>query len=372
MVKLKNFMKVCLIGNNLTSLILASILSKKNFNIKIYSKRDKKYKFKTRTVGITDHNLNYLSNYFKNINKITKPINEIKILIKNKKINEQILFNKDSRSLFHMVKYEKLFLHIKSKVTSSKNISFKYYKKDSELNNLVNDNKFTLIINCENSNILTKKHLKKAFFKNYRNKAFTTIIKHSKLKNNSATQIFTSDGPLAFLPLSDTSTSVVYSLEINEKRNINEKDVLKKIKCFNSIYKKISFNKLENFYLNFVLPKKYHTKEILFLGDSIHTIHPLAGQGLNMTIRDIIKLDEILEDKLNLGIDIDKSIYKEFENKTKSLNLLFSTGIDFIYEFFRFNKNFVPAVVSKKIFSFINKNSELKDLSIKYANSGNL
>ena len=63
MVKLKNFMKVCLIGNNLTSLILASILSKKNFNIKIYSKRDKKYKFKTRTVGITDHNLNYLSNY---------------------------------------------------------------------------------------------------------------------------------------------------------------------------------------------------------------------------------------------------------------------------------------------------------------------
>ena len=124
-------MKVCLIGNNLTSLILASILSKKNFNIKIYSKRDKKYKFKTRTVGITDHNLNYLSNYFKNINKITKPINEIKILIKNKKINEQILFNKDSRSLFHMVKYEKLFLHIKSKVTSSKNISFKYYKRDS-------------------------------------------------------------------------------------------------------------------------------------------------------------------------------------------------------------------------------------------------
>ena len=177
---------------------------------------------------------------------------------------------------------------------------------------------------------------------------------------------------MAFLPLSDTLTSVVYSLEINEKRNINEKDVLKKIKQFNSIYKKISFNKLENFYLNFVLPKKYHTKEILFLGDSIHTIHPLAGQGLNMTIRDIIKLDEILEEKLNLGIDIDKSIYKEFENKTKSLNLLFSTGIDFIYEFFRFNKNFVPAVVSKKIFSFINKNRELKELSIKYANYGNL
>ena len=53
-----------------------------------------------------------------------------------------------------------------------------------------------------------------------------------------------------------------------------------------------------------------------------------------MTIRDIIKLNKILEDKINLGLSIDKSVCKEFEQVAKSYNTTFSLGIDFIYEFF--------------------------------------
>ena len=40
----------------------------------------------------------------------------------------------------------------------------------------------------------------------------TTVIKHEKILNNVATQIFTKRGPLAFLPISKDSTSVVYSI----------------------------------------------------------------------------------------------------------------------------------------------------------------
>ena len=57
-------MKICLIGNNLTSLVLACILSKKNFHTEIYSLKSSKPNFKTRTLGITDHNLKYLKRYF--------------------------------------------------------------------------------------------------------------------------------------------------------------------------------------------------------------------------------------------------------------------------------------------------------------------
>ena len=39
-----------------------------------------------------------------------------------------------------------------------------------------------------------------------------TIITHEKILNNIAVQIFTKKGPLAFLPISDTQTSVVYSI----------------------------------------------------------------------------------------------------------------------------------------------------------------
>ena len=67
--KIKNFMKVCLIGNNLTSLILAYILSKKKFKVEVYSSKKEKFKSETRTLGITDFNLNFLEKFFKNISK---------------------------------------------------------------------------------------------------------------------------------------------------------------------------------------------------------------------------------------------------------------------------------------------------------------
>ena len=61
-----------------------------------------------------------------------------------------------------------------------------------------------------------------------------------------------------------------------------------------------------------------------------------------------------------------------FSVLSKSFNSVFSFGIDFIYEFFKFNKKFIPKNVSEKIFTFINKNQKIKNLSIKFANRGNL
>ena len=71
--------------------------------------------------------------------------------------------------------------------------------------------------------------------------AYTTLINHLKIKNNSAFQIFTKNGPLAFLPLSETQTSVVFSndTEKNYQQSIQsfiEKHNLKyKIKNFSEI-----------------------------------------------------------------------------------------------------------------------------------------
>ncbi len=87
-----------------------------------------------------------------------------------------------------------------------------------------------------------------------------------------------------------------------------------------------------------------------------------------MTIRDIIKLIKIIDQKVNLGLSLDKSMFKEFENKTKSYNAIFSFGIDFIHEFFKFNKNSIPKNISKKIFTLINSTPRIKKLGINLAN----
>ena len=58
-------------------------------------------------------------------------------------------------------------------------------------------------------------------------------------------------------------------------------------------------------------------------GDSLHKIHPLAGQGFNMILRDINILSKIIQDRIDLGLQIDHSIYEMFEKKTKHFNFIF-------------------------------------------------
>ena len=365
-------MKVCLIGNNLTSLILAHILSKQNFDIEIYSVKSKKRTFKTRTLGISNSNIKFLDIYFNNILKKTNIINEIKVLIDNKKTKDRILFKKKLTPLFHMVKYESLMSFVKAKIRSNKKIIHKFIKNNSSLNLLTKEKKFQIVINCENTNVFTQKFLKKKIFKNYLSKAFTTILTHKKIDNNQAVQVFTDNGPLAFLPLNNTTTSVVFSCDLKNISKISENIILNSIHKHNPKYKIISHEKLESFNLVLKLPKNYFYKNILFFGDSIHSIHPHAGQGFNMTIRDMITLEKIIKKRLNLGLAIDKNVSIEFEKSSKTKNSIFSFGIDFLHEFFRINKDFIPSTVSKRIFNFINNNNKIKQSMIKLANEGNL
>ena len=85
-------------------------------------------------------------------------------------------------------------------------------------------NKFDLIINSETQNKISKKIFFKRITKDYKSVAFTTIVKHQKCRNNKAVQIFTSCGPLAFLPYSNTETSIVFSV-LDEKKNKSEKEI---------------------------------------------------------------------------------------------------------------------------------------------------
>ena len=97
-------MKICIIGKNLTSIILAGIFTKKKFNTTIYYNKDSQKNFQTRTLGITQNNLEYLETYFKNLFKNTNPIENINLLIKNGKINGKM------KDLIAVSKIEKFLL----------------------------------------------------------------------------------------------------------------------------------------------------------------------------------------------------------------------------------------------------------------------
>ena len=115
--------------------------------------------------------------------------------------------------------------------------------------------------------------------------------------------------------------------------------------------------------------RNYYYKNILAFGDVLHKIHPLAGQGFNMTIRDIKQLSDVIQEKIDLGLQLDGIIFKEFENKTKDKNYVFSSGIDLVYKIFNVEKKFKEKYLSKAM-RYIGTNKKFMDTIIKYADKG--
>ena len=169
---------------------------------------------------------------------------------------------------------------------------------------------------------------------------------------------------MAFLPLSELETSIVYS--IKGKKNINLKELIKK---YNTKYSITNFGTSGSFELKSSNLRNYYHKNILAFGDLLHRLHPLAGQGFNMTIRDIRDLVYLIELKIKNGLELDNSICEDFQNMTRHKNYLFSSGIDLIYEFFNFERKMNNNMVSKSV-RFIGNNKFLNK-SLRYiANRG--
>ena len=88
-----------------------------------------------------------------------------------------------------------------------------------------------------------------------------------------------------------------------------------------------------------------------------------------MTIRDIKVLSNIIENKLDLGLQLDSSINREFEKNVKYKNFIFSNGIDLIHDVFNFERKTNNIALSKSI-QILGKNSSANKVFMKIADEG--
>ena len=367
-VTIKIIMNVCIIGEGLTALSLAKSLINKKINVHYYYKSRNINFSSNRTSGISKSNFEFFKDKIFQISKNNYwKINRIKIYTDKIDRENLLEFENGKNDLFYIIKNDELLKSLNSNIIKSKFFKKIILKKDINEESL-NKKKYDLIINCEANNFLAKKYFTKKISKNYYNVAYTTILKHEKIKNNTATQIFTKQGPIAFLPISDIETSVVYSIDIKNKK-FNNSDVIDLIKKNNPKYKINKIDKLNSFELSSSNLRNYYYKNILAFGDMLHRVHPLAGQGFKMTIRDLRILTKLIEDKIELGIQLDSLILDEFEKKTKDKNFVFSKAIDLIYESFNLDKK-VQNKSFSKILKNIGKNKNLKNYFIKLADTG--
>ena len=158
--------------------------------------------------------------------------------------------------------------------------------------------------------------------------------------------------------MSNTQTSIVFSNKSSTL--IDKKKFLEIINKYNNKYKISKISEVESFNIKFSVLRNYYYKNILSFGDLIHKVHPLAGQGFNMTIRDIKSLSNILDENINLGIDNGEIIAKKFQEKNKHLNFIYGLGIDSINSFFKID-NRLNNNLSEPIFKILKGNKLLNN-----------
>ena len=360
-------MNIALIGNNLANLVLSKILIKMGIKVCLYYYKNNFKISPTRTIAISKSNVDFLKEIGLDPSKFSWPVKNIKIFNEKNKSKEIIEFNYQDKYLFLLVKNNLFFNFLKKKLDKNKNFSRKILLDSFKLSKLLTS-KYDLIINSESNNTLSKKFFSKKIKKNYNSKAITSIINHEINNNETAFQVFTKFGPLAFLPYSKYQTSIVFSYN-KPNIKISDSEIKTLISNYNKFYKINSFSVFEKFNLNFSTSKNYYHKNLLCFSDNLHKVHPLAGQGFNMTLRDIKKLSQIIDERINLGLPLDSFVLREFCNKTKHINQLFSTGIDLIYEFFKFENKIANNYANQFVRYFAN-NKFFKNQVPKFADKG--
>ena len=386
--------KICIVGGGLTGLITAIALSKLNLKIDLVTNSTNRNIKTNRTIAISQQNYNFLKELnFSNFSKKDFwPCSGMKLYTESEEnsffeIFELDKHKKQGKEILYMVENSKIINFMMSNIKKNKLISIKTKKKISgiipsgtlkslKFHNNEDVAKYNLIIICAgNDSSLIKKIFKnEAFQYSYEETAITSMLKHNSLQNNVARQIFLNNEIIAFLPISKTKTSIVWTVNKNIVNDLKKNDLLlkKKIKFYAKDYlKNVKFaTNFEYKDLNFSIRKKYYQDRILLFGEALHVVHPLAGQGFNMTIRDLESLSKTLKSKIELGLDIGTSdILSEFSEKVKPENFIYSFGIDFLKNCFSIKSENIKKLRNNIILE-LSKNNIAKDIFFNLANKG--
>ncbi len=209
--------------------------------------------------------------------------------------------------------------------------------------------------------------------KDFLQHALSVVVKGKLKNNNCAFQYFTHDGPLAVLPYLENEASIVWSIKDNSnlfKKSESElkKEIISRIKdqIINPEIVSIEKHKLE-----FNFAKKLTDKSTILIGNIAHNIHPIAGQGLNLSIKDIAAFTKIVSEFKSLGYEINnQAILEKFDNERKLDNTAYSFGTFTLEGILSSNNKFINFLARKGL-KLTERSRILKNLFMRSATGKN-
>ena len=384
-----NSQKICIIGSGLTGSTIAYLLSKLKLQIDIV---DDNYKKKISTkLALSKSSLDQLHNSgLKEIKKKSNPIKNIYLYDSYSEINleKDLKFSSSNKEkvLAYIIDSTTLLSHLNKNLRNLNNINFIKKKISSISDNNIfktitfedfSKKNYSLVILTSGNNLelLPKINLKTIIHKSYNEDAYVFSLSHKKIINNSARQFFLKDGPLAFLPVSGEKTFVIWSIKKDSfnKKYVSNKNYLLNFfnKNFKELFKRInSVSDISVFNLDYVFNELKEFKRTLLFGDIASKIHPIAGQGWNMTLRNAFSLVKVIKNFEDLGLEIGNNIFIEkYLDEVKLNNFAFTTLIDGIRKIFDIKIDGY-ATMRKNTLSIIDKNYFIKNNLAKVADKG--
>jgi 2-octaprenyl-6-methoxyphenol hydroxylase len=140
-----------------------------------------------------------------------------------------------------------------------------------------------------------------------------TAITHEKPHGHVAYEIFYPSGPFAILPMTDSDdgrprSAIVWSVDQKDApayRKLSPRGFAAELeKAMGGILGAVEMAApISGYPLGFHHATRITDTRLVLVGDSAHGIHPIAGQGLNLGLRDVAALAEVLVDGMRLGLD---------------------------------------------------------------------
>jgi 2-octaprenyl-6-methoxyphenol hydroxylase len=181
----------------------------------------------------------------------------------------------------------------------------------------------------------------------YHQAAIVTTVAHERDHGGRAEEHFLPAGPFAILPLKGNRSSIVWTEETREAERIvalpdNEfhAELERRFKLHLGEIEAVGARRAHP--LGFFVARAFVAERVALVGDAAHVVHPIAGQGLNMGLKDVAALAEVIVDAVRLGLDPGASDtleryqrWRRFDTMamgvaTDGLNRLFSNRSDLL------------------------------------------
>jgi len=162
----------------------------------------------------------------------------------------------------------------------------------------------------------------------YQQDAVVATVRHELDHQECCWQRFAADGPLAFLPLDEKTSSIVWSTTPEHAKQLLALENIAFLKALqlnfgDDLGHMLDVGQRAAFPLRLAHTVHYTGPRLAFIGDAAHSIHPLAGQGVNLGLGDMSALVDVLLAANERGEELgDASVLRRYERARKADNLL--------------------------------------------------